>query len=129
MILYLIFFKNACSCNCVVYISDMTLQYNVHLTHFPLDKTAAISQTIFSDAFFLSKFRPILFLRVQLTALVQVMDWRRIGDKPLSEPMLARFTDAYTGGDELKQTNLFYIQYHMIDFYRSRVLDESIHYM
>ena len=22
------------------------------------------------------------------------MDWRRIGDKPLSEPMLARFTDA-----------------------------------
>ena len=24
------------------------------------------------------------------------MVWRRIGDKPLSEPMLARFTDAYT---------------------------------
>ena len=28
-------------------------------------------------------------------ALVQVMAWRRIGDKPLSEPMLTRFTDAY----------------------------------
>ena len=28
-------------------------------------------------------------------ALVQVMAWRRIGDKPLSEPMLSRFTDAY----------------------------------
>ena len=28
-------------------------------------------------------------------ALVQIMAWRRIGDKPLSEPMLARFTDAY----------------------------------
>ena len=27
--------------------------------------------------------------------LVQVMAWRRIGDKPLSEPMLTRFTDAY----------------------------------
>ena len=28
-------------------------------------------------------------------ALVQVMAWRRIGDKPLSEPMLTQFTDAY----------------------------------
>ena len=28
-------------------------------------------------------------------ALVQKMAWRRIGDKPLSEPMLFRFTDAY----------------------------------
>ena len=29
-------------------------------------------------------------------ALVQVMTWRRTGDKPLPEPMLAHFTDAYT---------------------------------
>ena len=29
------------------------------------------------------------------TALVQIMAWRRIGDKPLSEPMLTQFTDAY----------------------------------
>ena len=28
-------------------------------------------------------------------ALVQVMAWRRTGDKPLSEPMLNRFTDPY----------------------------------
>ena len=36
-------------------------------------------------------------------ALVQVMAWRRIGDKPLPEPMLIVFTDAYAalGGDEL----------------------------
>ena len=27
-------------------------------------------------------------------ALVQVMAWRRTGDKPLSEPMLTWFTDA-----------------------------------
>ena len=35
-------------------------------------------------------------------ALVQVMAWRRIGDKPLSEPMLTQFTDIYAalGGDE-----------------------------
>ena len=28
-------------------------------------------------------------------ALVQVMAWRRIGDKPLPEPMLTQFTGAY----------------------------------
>ena len=28
-------------------------------------------------------------------ALVQVMAWRRTGDKPLSEPMLNQFMDAY----------------------------------
>ena len=28
-------------------------------------------------------------------ALVQIMAWCLIGDKPLSEPMLTRFTDAY----------------------------------
>ena len=28
-------------------------------------------------------------------ALVQVMAWHRTGNKPLSEPMLTRFTDAY----------------------------------
>ena len=29
------------------------------------------------------------------SALVQVMAWRRTGNKPLSEPMLTRFTDVY----------------------------------
>ena len=30
------------------------------------------------------------------SALVQVMAWRRSGDKPLPESMLTQFTDAYT---------------------------------
>ena len=30
-----------------------------------------------------------------IPALVQIMGWRRPGDKPLSEPMLTQFTDAY----------------------------------
>ena len=30
-----------------------------------------------------------------IPALVQIMAWRRIGDKPLCEPMLVEFTDAY----------------------------------
>ena len=33
------------------------------------------------------------------------MAWRRIGDKPLSEPMFTRFTDAYMR-DELLFLNL-----------------------
>ena len=39
-------------------------------------------------------------------ALVQIMAWHRIGDKPLSEPMLTWFTDKYAalGGVELKIT-------------------------
>ena len=28
-------------------------------------------------------------------ALVQIMAWRRTGDKPLSEPMLTQFIDPY----------------------------------
>ena len=28
-------------------------------------------------------------------ALVKIMVWRRLGDKPLSGPMLTRFSDAY----------------------------------
>ena len=65
---------------------------------------AAISQTIFSDAFswmksvvFGLKFHWSLFLRVQLTkypTLVLTTTWHRIGDKPLSEPKLTQFTDA-----------------------------------
>ena len=29
------------------------------------------------------------------SALIQVMAWRRAGDKPLPEPLLTHFTDAY----------------------------------
>ena len=31
------------------------------------------------------------------SALVQIMAWRRIGDRPLSKPILARFIDVYMG--------------------------------
>ena len=30
-----------------------------------------------------------------IPALVQIMAWRQSGDKPLSEPMLNQFTNAY----------------------------------
>ena len=64
---------------------------------------AANSQTISSDAF--SWMKSFVF-KISLKfvpkgpidnnpALFQIMAWRRIGDKPLSEPILIRFTDAF----------------------------------
>ena len=32
---------------------------------------------------------------IRIPALVPIMAWRRPGDKPLSEQMLTRFTEAY----------------------------------
>ena len=56
-----------------------------------------ISQTTFSNAFSWMKmfelrlrFHWSLILMIQLTALIQIMAWRRSGDKPLSEPMMVR---------------------------------------
>ena len=75
------------------------------LTHLALDKITAISQTIFSDAFSWMTLFCILIkisMKFILTcpirnnpALVQIMAWCRKDDKPLSEPMLTRTTDAY----------------------------------
>ena len=66
------------------------------LTHLPLDKMAGISQTICSDAFsWMKNFVPEGPIDNK-SALVQVMTWRRAGDKPLPEPVLAaQFTGAY----------------------------------
>ena len=33
------------------------------------------------------------------SALIQVMAWHRKGNKPLPEPMLIQFTDAYMSGE------------------------------
>ena len=65
------------------------------LSHWGRDKMAAIFQTTFSNAFFLMKmfkfwlrFHWSLFPINNIPALVQIMAWRRPGDKPLSEPMM-----------------------------------------
>ena len=70
------------------------------LTHWGRDKMADIFQTTFSNAFpWMKMFQ---FCRIKISskfvskgpinnnpALVQIMAWRRSGDKPLSEPMMA----------------------------------------
>ena len=80
----------------------------IHLCSFnssPLDKMATISQTTIWNAFLWIKSFCILF-RISLNvvskgpidnkgALVQVMAWRWIGNKPLPELMLIQFPDTY----------------------------------
>ena len=74
----------------------------IALTHWGRDKIDAISQTTISNTFSWMKmlecrlkFHWSVFLRVgpinNILSLVQIMAWRRPGDKPLSEPMMVRF--------------------------------------
>ena len=67
---------------------------------------AAFSQYKFSNAFsWMESFVFWISLKFvpkgpinNIRAMVQIMAWRRSGDKPLSEPMLTQFTDAYVSG-------------------------------
>ena len=71
----------------------------------PLDKMVAIlADNIFKWIFLNENGRILIQISLKFVpmspidskpALIQVMTWRRRGDKPLSEPMLTRFTDAY----------------------------------
>ena len=75
------------------------------LTQLPMDKMAAISaDDIFKCIFLNENDRILIQISLKLfrkspidnkPALVQVMAWRRIGDKPLPEPMMTQFNDAY----------------------------------
>ena len=75
------------------------------LTHLPLDKMAAMLADYIFKCIFLNENDRI---RIQIsmkyvprspidnkTALVQVMAWRRTGDKPLPWPMMTQFIDTY----------------------------------
>ena len=74
---------------------------DIMLTHWGWDRMAAIFQTTFSDAFSwmkIFKFRLGLLKFVpkspinNIPALVQIMAWRRPGDKPLYEPMMVNLS-------------------------------------
>ena len=63
------------------------------ISHWRRDKMAANYQTTFSNAFFWMKiYNSLKFVPKgpinNVPALVQIMAWRRSGDKPLSEPMV-----------------------------------------
>ena len=60
------------------------------LTHWGRDKMATISQTTLSNEILIKislKFVPKVPIN-NIPSLVQIMAWRRPGDKPLSEPMM-----------------------------------------
>ena len=82
---------------------------NVEMVHVlkssPLDKMAHILADDYFGWIFLNE-NDITPIRISLKyvprspidnkpAMVQVMAWRRTGDKPLPETMLTQFTDAY----------------------------------
>ena len=65
---------------------------------------AILANNIFKCIFMNEKLRILIPISLKFvpkgpidnkSALVQVMAWRRTGDKPLPEPMLDEFTDAY----------------------------------
>ena len=81
------------------------LLHDMHFNLSPVEKMAAILQTTFLNAFswmksFVFRFKISLKLVPKgpidnQSALVQVMAWRRTGDKPLSEPVLSQIRNAY----------------------------------
>ena len=97
------------SYRCLLWIMSFKcgIALGVILTHWGWDKIDSIWYTILSGAFswmksyvFWLRFHWSLFFSHKypidnIPALVQTMAWHRKGDKPLSEPMLTQFVDAY----------------------------------
>ena len=71
----------------------------VVLTYLPLGKMGVFRRRYFQYMFYILIKITLKFVPKSLIdnnpALVHIMAWCRIGDKPLFEPMLTRFTDAY----------------------------------
>ena len=109
---------------CTVFVNtlaagDLTPNGAAPLTHWRRDKIAARLADDRFKCIFLNE-DVWISIRISLTsvpevpihnkpALVQIMAWRLTGDKPLSEPMMAYFTDAYIyvslGLNELTDTH------------------------
>ena len=79
--------------------------YTFYSTHLPLDIIAAIlADDIFKGIFLNETDKIQIQISLKLvprspinnkSALARVMAWRWTGDKPLPEPMMTQFTDAY----------------------------------
>ena len=91
-----------------------------YLTYWGRDKMNAICQTTFSNAFFRNENVSIsikilleFILKCPINnipALVQILAWRRLGDKPLSEPiMIILLTHIYVTGPQWVKVKLNYV--------------------
>ena len=77
----------------------------LEFSYLPLDKMAAfLADDIFKCILLNEKYCILIKISQKFVprglignnlALVKIMAWRQICDKPLSEPMLTRYTDAY----------------------------------
>ena len=73
-----------------------TLRPRQNGRHFPDDifKWIFLNENVWILIKIALKFVPKVPIN-NIPALVQIMAWRQTGDKPLSEPMMAQFNDAY----------------------------------
>ena len=100
------FVKNGTACKCENKTANYSISVACLLTHWGRDKKAAtLADDIFKCIFFfenvliLIKKKSLNFVSKGTidnnSPLVQVMAWHRTGDKPLPEPMMTCFSDAY----------------------------------
>ena len=90
---------------CLCSVSDGDTYMVGHVTHLPLDKMAAnLADNIFRCIFMNEKFCFSIWISLKFvprgqidnwSALIQVMACRWTGNKPLPEPRLTQFTEAY----------------------------------
>ena len=90
--------------NCTQWLSEC-----ISLTQLPLDKMAAVlADDNFKCIFLNENYRILIQISLNfvpkgpinnIPALVQIIAWRRTGDKPLPELMVTQFTDAYSYWD------------------------------
>ena len=81
------------------------LDFQQHLTHWGRDKNGRhFTYDIFKCIFLNENVRISIKISLKfvpngpinnIPALVQIKAWRRTGNKPLSEPMMTQFNDAY----------------------------------
>ena len=86
-------------------IDPRNLTQGLHITHIPLDKMAAIlADDIFNCIFLNENDKIPIQISLKYVPMspidnkpvsVQIMSWRRAGDKPLPELMPTQLTDAY----------------------------------
>ena len=93
------FFQRGLRCANQKSVHSQIQQPSISLTHWGRDKMAAVSQTTLSNAFSFLNENVRISIKISLKfvpkgpinnnpSLVQIMAWRRLGDKPLSEPMM-----------------------------------------
>ena len=75
---------------------DITLRPRQNGCHFPDDifKCILVNGSVWISLKLSLKFVPKIQIN-DIPGLVQIMAWRRPGDKPLSEPMMVKFINAY----------------------------------